>query len=1851
MAPLTSKGSLLEPLGFDVEEVPGWASNATSTEPQAHLLYLRVSAVAGDAFRLQEDSLQVGDIIVNFFGSDSDSIRSRDAFVEACCRLPFCYVGVFRKSTAAVAVQSADAVTDEAVATTETKDATTGGAAETIVESEHNLDTAGTTDAGTEVTETAKAAEEAVDRAMAKAEAAVQAKPEAETAAKAKAEDEAATEAKVEGQATVQAKAELEAGAKAKPEQEATAKAEVGTEAAAKAKATAETEAAAKAKAKEEPKPKVEQEAAAKKEEATETNTHSAAQEMLKAILSGNANAVRSLLVAKADHNQQLPASDHTKEGSPLSVAIESGTPGIIRLFVDGTTVNQRNEESSATPLYVAVQMKSSSAVSTLLEIKADPNQTIADGSAPAELAVFTGLLPELKMLLQHKVDASHVRKSDGNSLLMMAAFKGEFEMASELVKAKADIHHVNDSDHTMRDILSAVHQKHPFEVGLPDEEAMIVAAENDDVDMLTRCLECGTDIDERNEEGLTALALASYFGCMACLKVLMQHKADPNVVGEDGSTPLLVAVFEGHDDVVESLVKTYGDALDQTVALTQNTTALYLACQENRPGMVKVLLEHSKVALEICRDDGVSPLYVSAHEGHNECLELLIAAKANVNSTNMAGTAPLYIAAQKGNLEAAELLLAAGANANAKNHAGATPLLAATFACNSDLVRLLLAHGAEADITTTQNRNTPKMLAAKYLDIDILGQLLLHGASLNFRNAANDCVDDILRIKHGLTVQHVALHCLARHPELENLATIDGKDARTIEKLFDEIDTDRSDSISKSELVAALERWGMKSKYGSEFRKFVTTEFDRVDEDGDGEILLEEFETCYARFHLMFRSNDAGSSAESVMELLKAEFEPSVPAWMRAASVKATSAIWAAHQHSKVLARAAGSENVFSYFVKRSHLKTPDSLLDLMGFDVEEVDGWIQPDEKSSSRASIGDKAVNEAQDDLAAGNDSSMRAPIKGVTYLRLTDVSESLQRGCQDSLQEGDIILSYFGRDDHDALRSRAAFLETCHLAPVCFLEVFRHPKRQTSAQTQLRKDGSSSSNEASRSPESQAEFVQPETAAPKTAAELQAEAESMLKAILSGNANAVRSLLVAKADHNQQLPASDHTKEGSPLSVAIETGTPGIIRLFVDETTVNQRDSVSGATPLYAALQAKASAAISTLLEIKADPNQTIADGSAPAELAVFTGLLPELKMLLQHKVDASHVRKSDGNSLLMMAAFKGEFEMASELVKAKADIYHVNDSDHTMRDILSAVHQKHPFEVGLPDEEAMIVAAENDDVDMLTRCLECGTDIDERNEEGLTALALASYFGCMACLKVLMQHKADPNVVGEDGSTPLLVAVFEGHDDVVESLVKTYGDALDQTVALTQNTTALYLACQENRPGMVKVLLEHSKVALEICRDDGVSPLYVSAHEGHNECLLHLLAAKSAANTQNNSGTAPLYIAAQKGFVDTCSHLLSAKADVNAENGGASTAILAAVYSCNLDLVKLLLQHGATLDASTNLHSNTAPLLAAKSLDVDILGQLLEYGGSLNFRNQLGQTVDDVLRTVHGVSVVDVAFHCLGRHPQLENLTSSEGKDAKSIRKLFDAIDTDQSQSISKRELTNALEKWGLKSKYGQDFRKFATEEFDRLDEDRDGEIMLAEFEACYARFNLMFRSSTLIAGNTDPTETIALLKADFEPMVPAWMRAKSVRATSLLWAAHQTTTHQKVVALPDGWYSYICPRLKEGNGTLAACMGFDVEEVEGWASTPNLDVDDGDGGAKDATAPLAVPVVGRKYLRVSFVSRSERQRSNDHLEVGDVLMGFFGLTDHEVLQSRTALADVSCKIPLCFFQIYRQPAK
>jgi ankyrin repeat protein len=119
----------------------------------------------------------------------------------------------------------------------------------------------------------------------------------------------------------------------------------------------------------------------------------------------------------------------------------------------------------------------------------------------------------------------------------------------------------------------------------------------------------------------------------------IAEHPDAVNRFSADGFTPLGLAAFFGHLEVVQELLR--------------------MGADPNLP---------SKNPLSVL------PLHSALADGRKEIARVLISAKTDVNAANGEGWTPLHYTASNGDVETTELLLSKGANSKAARTDGATP-------------------------------------------------------------------------------------------------------------------------------------------------------------------------------------------------------------------------------------------------------------------------------------------------------------------------------------------------------------------------------------------------------------------------------------------------------------------------------------------------------------------------------------------------------------------------------------------------------------------------------------------------------------------------------------------------------------------------------------------------------------------------------------------------------------------------------------------------------------------------------------------------------------------------------------------------------------------------------------------------------------------------------------------------------------------------------------------------------------------------------------------------------------------------------------------------------------------------
>jgi ankyrin repeat protein len=236
-----------------------------------------------------------------------------------------------------------------------------------------------------------------------------------------------------------------------------------------------------------------------------------------------------------------------------------------------------------------------------------------------------------------------------------------------------------------------------------------------------------------------------------------------------DGSTPLMLATFEGDVEEAARLLK---EGADVKAINSYGVTALQLAADTANTDLIRLLLK-AGADPESPNPDGETALHVVARSGNVDAAKLLLKAGAKVDAVEQfGGQTPLMWAAARRHPQMVELLLSKRADVNARSavrdykrvataesraaprdRGGFTPLMYAARGNCGECVEVLLKHKADVNLADPSfvvplsiammngNWDIAKALVEAGADVnqwDMNGSSPLHVAIANINNAGS---------------------------------------------------------------------------------------------------------------------------------------------------------------------------------------------------------------------------------------------------------------------------------------------------------------------------------------------------------------------------------------------------------------------------------------------------------------------------------------------------------------------------------------------------------------------------------------------------------------------------------------------------------------------------------------------------------------------------------------------------------------------------------------------------------------------------------------------------------------------------------------------------------------------------------------------------------------------------------------------------------------------------------------------------------------------------------------------------------------------------------------------------------
>jgi uncharacterized protein len=424
------------------------------------------------------------------------------------------------------------------------------------------------------------------------------------------------------------------------------------------------------------------------------------------AAMAADSTAMRSLLNRKVDVN--VAQADGT---TALHWAARHDDLEIASLLIRaGANVKAANR-FGITPLALACTNGNAPIIEALLKAGDDANAIVSvAGDTALMLAARTGKTGAITALLNHGADVNKTN-ADGQTPLMWAAAAKNAAAVQLLVDHKASLNAKTKNappPKPMDTIFSA-----PYPVG--GMTALIFAARQNDRESAKILLDAGADVKETAADGTSPLMVAIANGHYALAAYLLDKGADPNAADTKGRAALYAAVDMRNLEWSTRPSPPEKDSL-------------------NDLDLIKALLDHGanpnqrltkKIPLRgqpafdgrWANMTGATPIWRAAQSDDVTVMRLLKEHGADPTIPASDHTTTLMVAAGVGwsegqshgsaaeAPEAIRLCLEWGGDVNAANDVGYTALHGAAFRGANEVVTLLVEKGARMDVKNQEGR------------------------------------------------------------------------------------------------------------------------------------------------------------------------------------------------------------------------------------------------------------------------------------------------------------------------------------------------------------------------------------------------------------------------------------------------------------------------------------------------------------------------------------------------------------------------------------------------------------------------------------------------------------------------------------------------------------------------------------------------------------------------------------------------------------------------------------------------------------------------------------------------------------------------------------------------------------------------------------------------------------------------------------------------------------------------------------------------------------------------------------------------------------------------------------------
>jgi hypothetical protein len=257
--------------------------------------------------------------------------------------------------------------------------------------------------------------------------------------------------------------------------------------------------------------------------------------------------------------------------------------------------------------------------------------------------------------------------------------------------------------------------------------------------------------------------------------------------------------------------------------------------------------------------------------------------------------------------------------------------------------------------------------------------------------------------------------------------------------------------------------------------------------------------------------------------------------------------------------------------------------------------------------------------------------------------------------------------------------------------------------------------------------------------------------------------------------------------------------------------------------------------------------------------------------------------------------------------------------------------------------------------LVEACLIKGAPVDEKLVPmRVTALGIAASMNHVKMVKMLLEHKANPNIKFDHGVTAIMGACSVGNLDMLRLFAENGADvhATDEN-----GVSVLHRAVKSGVESLVTVLLFYN-VDINVADHEGWTPIFHAIWSENPSMFRYLVRRNANLNLRTTRGETILHICCELERPDMLKSVLQHYTHVDETDDKGRTALVHAVLNDRAEHVEILLDYNAFVNFPDN-EGNTPLHYASMYRHKHIVKTLVRYDADIFALNKLMRTPLDL----------------------------------------------------------------------------------------------------------------------------------------------------------------------------------------------------------------------------------------------------------------------------------------------------